>query len=445
MNAGDPGNNDPVIVVGGGWAGLSAAVELARQNIPVTLLESAKQLGGRARSVTMDHYSLDNGQHILLGAYHKTLELMHTIGIDLEKSILRRPLLLNYKSPNGMNFSLKGAKLPAPLNIAWAILNSKGLALSERLSALKMCVLLIFQGFTLQQDITVEELLNNYKQSPRLISALWEPLCLATLNTPVKIASAEVFLQVLKDSFTNHASDSDLLLYRLALDELIPLPAQRFIEQHSGTIKLTTRVTDLIVNNNKVRGVLTNHGEINTNNIILATPHAITEQLLSPHAETQELSDKLSRITSEPICTVYLDYGPGIQMDIELLGMLNTVGQWIFDRRLNGQPGLMAVVISSSGEHMEWDNDKLTQHIADEVASLFPQWPTPTNHWVLREKRATFSCTKGINALRPDNATPIKGLYLCGDYTNTLYPATLEGAIRSGVQCAQVIRTNNYL
>ena len=122
-----------------------------------------------------------------------------------------------------------------------------------------------------------------------------------------------------------------------------------------------------------------------------------------------------------------------------MLGMSGTLSQWLFDRRVCNQPGLIAVVISADGAHMSWDNARLTSEVTSELRSRFPTWPEAETAMVIREKRATFECRVGTENLRPGNTTPVKGLWLAGDYTDTGYPATLEGAVRSGVQCAHRI------
>jgi uncharacterized protein with NAD-binding domain and iron-sulfur cluster len=133
-----------------------------------------------------------------------------------------------------------------------------------------------------------------------------------------------------------------------------------------------------------------------------------------------------------------LQYPQEVALNEPMLGLSGMTGQWIFDRRFAGQPGLMAIVISADGPHMRLDTETLAQLVSDELSEYF-NWPEPQQHLVLREKRATFSACVGVDALRPDITTPIEGLWLAGDFTRSPYPSTLEGAVRSGVQCAQAI------
>ncbi|WP_455198011.1 FAD-dependent oxidoreductase, partial [Kaarinaea lacus] len=165
----------------------------------------------------------------------------------------------------------------------------------------------------------------------------------------------------------------------------------------------------------------------------------ITRGFMEEHTPLSDISSKLQQMDYRPICTVYLQYPPHVKLNGWLHGSLQTTTQWVFDRRLYGQDGLMSVVISSDGQHMDWDNEKFCQVIKEELASLFPRWPEPESCHVIREKRATFAATVNINRYRPENETPVNGLWLAGDYTRNGLPGTLEGAVRSGVKCAKLI------
>lgn len=426
-----------VYIIGGGWAGLSAAVELSRQGIVVTLLESARQLGGRARRIPFNNKSVDNGQHLIVGAYRNTLALMQTLGVDITKVLKRKPLAFNMRYANGDAVSLSVSHLPTPLHLLMGLIKSKGLSLLDRLRATQFGFQLFMQNIPLTQDISVAELLARCKQPTRLIETLWGPLCIATLNTPLHKASAQIFIHVLHTTFMRRREDSDLLFTQNDLGSLLPDPAANFIERHGGNIRLGQRITGLKLENNKTQGIDIEDKFIPANRVILAVSPFASHALMAEHYSLQTITDKLNKFFYEPICTIYLQYPEHVRLDTEIVGLVNTTAQWVFDRRINHQPGLMAVVISASGAHMDLDNKQLVQRVTRELANLYPDWPAPIATYVLREKRATFSCTPGITPLRPKNETPVKGLWLAGDYTDTSYPATLEGAVHSGLQCAK--------
>jgi squalene-associated FAD-dependent desaturase len=292
-------------------------------------------------------------------------------------------------------------------------------------------------------ETSVEALLLRFKQPEKLIKALWEPLCIATLNTPIKIASANIFVTVLKKSLLGKRSDSDFLFTKKCLGAILPDPAVTYLKQHNAEVKLSSRITKIIIKNNCVEGLIINDNLIATKNLILAIPPYTCAKLLIEHERLKSLSEKLSQFEYQPICTVYLQYPENITLNQSMIGIWGTTIQWLFDRKLADQKGLMAAIISADGPHMEITNELLIKQVQLEIAQLFPDWPAASYSKVIREKRATFNCSVHIAKLRPDNKTAIKGLFLCGDYTQTDLPATIEGAVISGKLAASQIIQNN--
>ena len=422
-------SNIKVAIIGGGLAGLAAASELSSHGIKVTVFEAAPQLGGRARSVHWQGLILDNGQHILLGAYHQTLRLMKKIGVDAEESLLRQSLNLNIRHA----IHLKSYKsLPAPFNLLMGLLTCKGLNWSERYSAIRFFIQLKRINFKLDQDIPLNQLLNRFKQSSNLIKYLWEPLCLAALNTPINTASSQIYLNILKDSFDQKKTDSDLLLPRNDLSSLLAEPLADFIRAHQGEIKLNSHIKQL--------GKVNHHFSVNDSNfthVILAVAPFRLAEMIEPLGEIAA-NDLVSKFTYEPIYTVYLQYPGAVKLPQVMIGLTHTMSQWVFDRgQLNGQKGLLAVIISAKGEHQKLTQEALANEVIAELKTAFPNLPNPKWHKVIAEKRATFACT--VNLKRPQQKMTIQNLYLAGDYTEGNYPATIEGAIHSGLSAAQLI------
>ncbi len=418
---------------------MAAALEFSRHRIPVRVLESARQLGGRARSIPGDTQCLDNGQHLLIGAYSEILRLLQLMGIREAEVLAREPLSLHVRGL-AHALELNAPPLPAPLHLVWALLMAKGIGYRDKLQALRMSLALNLSGFSLAEDISVAELLQRHRQGSTLIRDFWEPLCLATLNTPMELASAQVFLRVLKDSFSQRRRDADLLIPRVPLGSLFPEAAAEYLShQDRNAVQLQERVTGLEIVENRIQAIQTGQARHDAQNVILAVSPSATHRLLSPHGTLAPLAESISQLGSQPIVTVYLQYPTSHSLPQPMLGMSDTLAQWLFDRRVCDQPGLVAVVISAEGEHMGWDNERLIKAITAELHSHFPDWPEVVQATVIREKRATFECRVGIEQLRPGNRTPVQGLWLAGDYTDTGYPATLEGAVRSGVQCAHRI------
>lgn len=421
-------------IIGGGYAGLAAAVTLAQQNIPVTLFEAGKTLGGRARGVAYRGVSMDNGQHILLGAYRETLRLMGLTGVSPDV-VLRLPLALTIPG----HFSLKTPALPAPLHLIAGLLLAQGLALGERLAAIRFAVALRLKSFRLAQDISVASLLALHHQDGRIGRLLWEPLCLAALNTPIAQASAQVFLNVLRDSFSHARHDSDVVLPRTDLSTLFPLAAGEFIRQHGGKLMTGSRIRSIDQDGEDFK-LGWESGAENFSHVIcaIAPQHALP--LLAGLPGMAPAVKMLNDFDYQPIATVYLQYPHDTRLPDPMLGLTGGFSQWVFDRgQTHGAPGLLAVVISAEGQYQDWPAEQLAGKVHDELQQVFAL-PSPLWHKVIIERRASFACTVGLE--RPAQSTALKNFYLAGDYTAGDYPATIEGAVRSGVKCAELITRN---
>ncbi|MEO1766006.1 hydroxysqualene dehydroxylase HpnE [Thiobacter aerophilum] len=427
-----------VAVIGAGWAGLAAAVKLAAHGMPVTVFESAPHAGGRARSVWRHKLELDNGQHVMLGAYRETQALLDLVNPGWRAQVVRLPLRLLMKP----GFSLKAPRLPAPWHLAAALITARGLAWADRLAALRFFTTLSRQSFRLERDRPVIELLRQHRQTRALCAYLWHPLCFAALNTPPAVASAQVFANVLRETFAHRRADSDLLLPRVCLSHLFPKPAAAFLRRHGGALACRQKVTRL---KPMAAGwqVMTANGAAVFRHVICALPPVAAARLLETLPGLEETAARLGRLEYEPIYTLYLRYREQVRLDAPMVGLLHGPGQWVFDRgQLTGPANLLAVVISAHGPHETLDHTHLGQAVTRQLCDELGICAPPQDVWVIAEKRATFACTP--NLLRPEARTPLAGLFLAGDWVGTGrreadYPATIEGAVRSGVQCARHI------
>lgn len=421
-----------VAVVGAGWAGLACAVELAAADTPVTLFEAGRQVGGRARSVDLDGYRLDNGQHILVGAYRETLRLMRVVGENPDVVLQRLPLRVDF--PGSVPpFRLALPLLPAPWHLAVGLLASRGATLREKLSAARFMQRLKRQRYRLPRDITVAAWLDREAQHGAIRRHLWEPLCLAALNTAPQHASAQIFANVLRDSLGGDRDATDLLLARTDLGHLFPEHAVRFIADRGGEIRLSSRISAFERDGNGWQ-----IGAEHFDHVVLAVgPYSLPPLLIRRPAH-EPLLHQLADYSYEPIGTAYLAYPEDLRLAFPMLGLPGPTGQWVFDRgALDGTDGVMAFVLSGEGDWDTLEDEELAQRLHAELTAAIGPLPSP--HWyrVIRERRATFSCRPGLQ--RPGPETAERGLWLAGDYTCAEYPATLEGAVRSGVAAARGI------
>jgi squalene-associated FAD-dependent desaturase len=420
--------NARVAIVGGGWAGLSCAVELSAAGVPVCVFEAAGQLGGRARRVEIEGHALDNGQHLLIGAYRETLRLMHLAGADLERLLQRQPLTLVYPR---QGFRLRLPRLPAPFHLALGLLTAGGCPLGEKRAAVRFIRTLQANTWCLADDVSVAALLDRHGQGGNLRRLAWEPLCLAALNTAPERASARIFARVLRDVLGGARGNSDLLLPRADLGHVFPGVAARFVRAHGGEIRLSARV-------GRIEQPLAIGGE-RFGQVVIATAPQHAAGLLREHAETRGIAALLDAYRFEPIGTVYLAYPKAFgRLPFPMLGMSGPLGQWVFDRSLSGDDGIVSSVLSAQGAWDERDNASLAGALHDELQeTLGRALPEPMWYRVIRERRATFSCRPGLT--RPPAETALRGLWLAGDYVFAEYPATLEAAVRSGVVAARGI------
>ncbi len=421
-----------IAIVGGGWAGLAAGVWLARHGASITLFEAGREAGGRARLVSSGDGAIDNGQHILLGAYTQTLSLMETVSPgSTQRHFLRLPLTLDIPG----RFHLGLPRLPSPLNLALGLLFAKGLPLQAKWAVARLMQRIKSLEPLGAPHLNVEQLLAG--QSNATIDYLWAPLCLSALNTPLHKASAQIFANVLRDALTGPRAYSDMLLPRTNLSKLFPAPAVSDIQDHGGRVLLGTRISKIVPANFGIS--LESHGQSwDFDRVILACAPQHAAQLLAPLPELRATCHALSAFQFQPIVTAYLDYPDTVSLPFPFIGLADAAAHFAFDQGYtHGRAGRLAVV--TSAEHIAPPNGRLgrIRHIHQTLQNLLGPLPEPTTWRIIEDKRGTFEC--GAELGRPGHATEHPRVYLAGDYTHGPYPATLEGAVRSGVQCGQLL------
>jgi len=429
-----------VAVVGAGWAGLAAAIAATQAGHQVTVLEATRTLGGRARalpSVLPDGcaVTLDNGQHILIGAYRQTLELMRLVGVDANEALLRLPLALVFPDGKGLRFP----RLPAGLDALVGIVGARGWSLADKLSLLRTAAAWRTAGFRCADTLSVAMLCA--RCSPKVMAELVEPLCVSALNVPTHEASGQIFLRVMHDAMFGGSGGSNLLLPRVDLSALFPNAAANWLAQRGTQLNLGVRAHALACDG----AVWQIDGE-RFDAVVLATPapdavRIVTTAIAGAAPSTAEAMARWAAITGAlrhtAITTIYA-WGKGITLPHPMLALrsnadaaCNAPAQFVFDRgQLGGPAGLLAFVISSSNGEREALQAQVLVQARTQLNCELRAVQTVV------EKRAAFACTP---ALRRPTKQIAPGLFACGDYLDGPYPSTLEGAVRSGSGVVQLL------
>lgn len=417
-----------VAVVGAGWAGLAAAIAATRRGHAVTVLEAARTLGGRARALPVALPGgatalLDNGQHILVGAYVESLRLMEDIGVVPGDVLLRLPLVLRH--PDGTGLALPD--WPAPWDAAAGILSARGWSWKDKLSLLRASRAWQRARFTCAPSLSVAQLTADL--TPRVREDLVEPLCVSALNTPAARASAQVFLRVVGDALFGRGhggwGGSNLLVPRQDLGRVFPDHAQRWLREQGARLRIGCRAASLARD-----GTLWAIDGEAFDAVILACPAGEAARLVGGSGvEAPRWLATAQGLSHEAIATVYVTGGPRLPLPLlALRSGPDAPAQFVFDRgQLGGPAGLLAFVVSASATEKE----PLERAVLAQSAAL--GWRVQPLKTVI-DKRATFACTPGLQ--RP-GAAIAPGLWACGDYVDGPYPATLEGAVRSGLAVAE--------
>ena len=442
-------NRPGVAVVGGGWSGLAAAVRLAERGVPVRVFEASRSLGGRARRIGSADAApvLDNGQHILIGAYTRTLELMRTVGVPPDAVLLREPLYL--LRPDGQGLALP--RLPPPWNALLGIARARGWRWAERAALLRRAAAWRLAGFRCGPQATVADLCRGLP--PAVLEHFIEPLCVSALNVAPEAASGSVFLRVLQDALFAAPGGSDLLLPRADLGQLLPDAAARWLTGRGAQIATGARVRRIRLDG---PGWCVDDEPFAA--VVLAAPAGEAARLArgvaagdlnaagaDPHraavaAACATWATGAEALPHTAIATVYAQARPnpdGSVLPRAMLALPAAAGgpaQFVFDRgRLGGPAGLLAFVVSDArgdGAAIE------SAVIRGSAAALGLPGLRPVR--TLVERRATFACTP---ATRRPRGTIAERFEAAGDHVEGPYPATLEGAVRAGEAAAERVLT----
>lgn len=443
-----------VLIIGGGFAGLAAAVDLAEAGKHVLLLERRAFLGGRAYSFTDKTTGdvVDNGQHLMMGCYHATLDFLAKIGATHKLKFQSNPRVDFLREREGAA-SFKCPSLPAPLHLLMGLARLETIGWRERLGALRV-------GLELKRlngdrahlaDVTVREWLTRLGQSERMQRRFWDVMALATLNEAPEAASADMFARVLDRAFLHAKRDSAMVMSRVGLSELYVEDARRFVEARGGEIRLNADVTEIEFAGGRARGVRLRSGErIEAECVLSAVPYFALRRLIAPPvAASAACFRHLEAFQSAPIVSINLWYDEPVT-DVEFAGLLDSPIEWVFNKNALGAQASppanlarqhLALVISGAHEAAKRSREDLIAMAESEMKRFFPaaRPQEPVHAFVVREYDATLSHTAGVARLRPPQQTEFPNFFLAGDWTDTGLPATIESAVWSGQEAARKI------
>jgi squalene-associated FAD-dependent desaturase len=474
-----------VIVIGGGLSGLSAAVELAVRGARVLLVERRRHLGGRTYSFIDDTTGdvVDNGQHLLMGCYHQTRRYLTTIGSE-HLAELQPALRIDFLHPERGRTTLQASQLPSPLHVLTGLFQLKTMPVRDRLKLINVGMALLWSSRRKEERLaamTVDEWLASLGQSETNRKYLWDIIAIGSLNDDPRKVSALPFFKVLEAAFMGTREDASLMIPRVGLSELLCDPAERLLKSRGSEVRLGSSVEEIMTDGVRVSGVLCSDGSLLTADAyISAVPwhalNALVHQrraagvLLPQHQEAIDHHsirpfEVITQFASSPIITINVWFDRPV-MEMELAALLESRVQWVFNRsrmlrkqqadgsmsreagsRTAGQTAAdnrqyLSMVISGAAEYVEMEKGQLVAIALEDLGRVFPaiRGAGVVHSLVIKEKRATFSPVPGLEKLRPSVRTPFENFFLAGDWTDTGYPSTIEGAVMSGRRAAEEIK-----
>lgn len=440
-----------VVIVGGGLSGISAAIWALKNGMRPIIFEKSSRLGGRVSSLYAKDAKkkIDIGQHVLSASYKETKKLLSIIG-SLDKIQFQKRLNINFKLDANLSLPFRSWPLPAPAHFFLPLILCPKIPWKERRVMLKW--ILKFGKFSKSQleKMTVSEWISEMGESPFLQKLIWEPITIATLNTPVHLASSYLLHQVLNTAFLSSYFTSGLGIPMDFLDEIFANPAQSYITENGGSIYLRSEVKQLIAGTDNIQAIQINGKEIfETPNLVLATPPDGLAKLVSglPGMGNGLLSS-LKKFEYAPIITINLWFSQAIDSNLPV-AFVNSPIQWLFElpNLDHGSPIYgYTMVISAAFKEVQLDQQELMSLVEREFERFFDKNIYSDlnllNYKIVKEKRATILQSRQVLGLRPELDLKFDNLHLAGDWINPDLPATIESAVLSGKKAVNNIKAN---
>jgi len=454
-------NSPDVLIIGGGVAGLAAAVELTSRGHSILLVEQKQRLGGRTYSFIHPETGdeVDNGQHLLMGCYHSTLKYLEKIdALDTVK--IQKALSITFRREKFPPLELKASSLPAPLNILAGMFRLKSLSFVNRLKLLRVGIDVLLKNPDTNehlQSISVAQWFDELGQPAESRKYLWDILAIGALNDSTEKVSAALFAKVLKTAFFGSRKNASMVIPKRGLSAVLVDKAIEFIEKRDGSVALNSGVRKIEIQKlnfsaealakAEIGNVELDSGEvIKPKMVISAVPYFDIPKIFSPEQISliPELHS-LNQFISSPILTIHLWFNTHFMKE-EFTALLDSPFHWIFNKSKmyeKDEEGLMylALVISDADAFLDYTKEQMVELAQRELARFFLNAAEAkiVHSLMIKEKRATFSPQIGIQHIRPLPTTSINNFFLAGDWTDTKLPATIEGAVQSGFECARLV------
>ncbi|WP_051580438.1 hydroxysqualene dehydroxylase HpnE [Pseudonocardia acaciae] len=442
----DGPSHSRVAVVGGGLAGITAALRCADAGASVVVYEARRKLGGLTHSFRRGELAVDNGQHVFLRCCTAYRELLERLGVAADATLQDRMRIAVRTPGDPRTAVLRRGMGPAPLHLAGSVLGYHPLSVAERLrfGGAGLALRGLDPGSAVTDARDFGGWLREHGQTDRAIDALWDLVGIATLNARADDASLALAAMVFQRGLLTEASAADIGWSRVPLGRLHGEAATAALGEAGVEVRMATPVRRLAPDGSGWRVGTDGPAGDAFDAVVLAAPPPVTEKLLPPGAVDLPAGWS-ERLGATPIVNVHVVLDRRVTDEPFLAGVGGTEVQWVFDRtEPSGLPGTgqyLALSLSAADELIDLPTERLRERFLPALAELLPA----VNHaevrdfFVTRERTATFRQAPGSAAHRPPAPTGADGVYLAGAWTATGWPATMEGAVRSGVTAASLV------
>ena len=450
-------NGPSALVIGGGLAGIAAAAQLAESGWQVTLLEARTSLGGRAFSFVDPEsgHELDNGQHVIVGACRNLIAFVNRIGVGDLWHVQPR-LNVDVYDRVGRRGKLYGLGGPAPAHLLAAFVTYRHLSLGDKCRAIRGVIAAIRANRHAPEMDTTSfyEWLRAHGQSERCIFNLWNVIIEGTLNDNIRDVSAAMGLMIIQDGLLKGRREINLGYPTAPLGRAVGIPSEANLRKLGVRTLLGCAVHSIETDENgSVRRVTTAGGQVfSADSYVSAVPFWVLPSLIPDDLAVKTPFNSLTELRASPIVNVHLEYDRTV-MDGDFCYFLESPLQWVFNdslirgnhRRDVGQS--LTVSISAAWDHIDAQREELANRIAEEMRTAFPKARQArlVNSTVVKQRNATFRCTPGAQQFRPGPLTASPNLFLAGEWTDTGWPSTMEGAIISGYNAAAAVASSPYV